>query len=125
MTSVDDGLALDLDQVATLLRQRYEQTVEQLRVQADETRNLRQTARQEPGDVADAGSLISDAAQHDIVTAALTEQAERLSAALQRLQDGSFGVCRKCGRQIAPARMEIMPWATHCIACQQAAERGR
>ncbi|WP_144124217.1 TraR/DksA family transcriptional regulator [Catellatospora sichuanensis] len=123
MTAVDDGV--DLEQVAALLRHRHEQTIEQIRVQAAESHNLRQAARHEPGDVADAGSLISDTAQRDIVTAALTEQAERLSAALDRLQDGSFGICGKCGQQIPLARMEIMPWATHCIACQQRAERGR
>ncbi|GAA1614958.1 TraR/DksA family transcriptional regulator [Catellatospora bangladeshensis] len=123
MTTVDDGL--DLEQVADLLRHRYQQTLEQIATQTAETRDLRQAAHQDTGDMADAGSLISDTAQHDIVTAALSEQAGRLASALQRLQDGSFGTCGRCAQQIPLARLEIMPWATHCVTCQQHAEKLR
>ena len=44
--------------------------------------------------------------------------------ALQRIEDGTFGICRTCGQPIAPERLEAMPWATQCIDCKRKEERG-
>ena len=45
--------------------------------------------------------------------------------ALARLDAGTFGACLRCGRPIAPARLEALPWAAHCIECQAAIDRER
>lgn len=37
--------------------------------------------------------------------------------ALERLADGTYGQCRRCGEQIAPARLEAMPTAERCTRC--------
>jgi len=37
-----------------------------------------------------------------------------IEGALKRLDEGSFGVCAVCGRQIEPERLEYLPWATLC-----------
>ena len=47
-----------------------------------------------------------------------------IDAALERIQQGTFGICRTCGQPIAPERLEAMPWATQCIDCKRKAERG-
>ena len=44
--------------------------------------------------------------------------------ALARLAAGTFGACTRCGRQIAPARLEALPWAPTCIDCQRILDRG-
>jgi YteA family regulatory protein len=44
---------------------------------------------------------------------------EEVEAALDKMADGTYGVCAKCGREIAPERLEALPWATHCIECQR------
>ena len=44
--------------------------------------------------------------------------------ALQRIEAGTYGVCVNCGAQIAPERLEAMPWATLCIDCKRREERG-
>ena len=49
----------------------------------------------------------------------------QVDAALARLRDGSFGRCARCGRAIAPDRLEALPWAAHCIDCQTAIDRGQ
>jgi DnaK suppressor protein len=49
----------------------------------------------------------------------------QVDAALARLDDGTFGLCLRCGRQIAQARLEALPWAAHCIECQTAIDRGQ
>jgi DnaK suppressor protein len=50
---------------------------------------------------------------------------EELDAALGRVEDGSYGVCERCGLPIASARLEARPWARRCLACAQARSPGR
>jgi DnaK suppressor protein len=55
---------------------------------------------------------------------ALREQAERrmraVDHALARLAAGRYGTCESCGQPIAEGRLELMPWATTCVACHAA-----
>jgi DnaK suppressor protein len=44
-----------------------------------------------------------------------------VAAALDRLDAGTYGRCTSCHRQIAPERLEALPWAALCIDCQRAA----
>ena len=52
---------------------------------------------------------------------ALREQAERrvhaIDHALARLDAGKYGLCEVCGGPIPAERLEIVPWATTCVAC--------
>ena len=52
-------------------------------------------------------------AQLDAAQAALDEVAH----ALDRVRDGSYGICRVCGRPIAAARLGARPTATACVTC--------
>jgi DnaK suppressor protein len=52
-----------------------------------------------------------------------TRQLQALDAALVRLDEGTFGVCRSCGRPIAEERLEARPWAALCIDCQRLEDR--
>lgn len=47
-----------------------------------------------------------------------------VDAAVVRLEDGTFGTCVRCGKPIAPARLEALPWAAYCIDCQRIVDRG-
>jgi RNA polymerase-binding protein DksA len=47
-----------------------------------------------------------------------------IDAALARIDDGTFGVCQRCGQPIAEERLEALPWATLCIDCKREQERG-
>ena len=54
-----------------------------------------------------------------------TQQLEQIAEALQRLEDDpdDFGFCEDCGDEIPPRRLELMPWVTLCIPCQETRER--
>lgn len=54
-----------------------------------------------------------------------TQQLELVDAALARLDGGTFGTCARCGKAIAPGRLEVLPWAAHCIDCQAIVDRER
>ena len=49
---------------------------------------------------------------------------EQVEAAIARIADGTFGACLRCGRPIAPERLEALPWAAYCIDCQRIVGRG-
>ena len=46
-----------------------------------------------------------------------------IGAALERLDNGTFGTCEQCGKPIPAERLKAMPYATRCVACQAAAEK--
>ncbi|MGI8607295.1 MAG: TraR/DksA family transcriptional regulator [Gaiellaceae bacterium] len=49
---------------------------------------------------------------------------EAIDVALKRIEEGTFGTCTSCGKTIAAARLEAMPYATKCIECKRLEERG-
>ena len=50
---------------------------------------------------------------------------QMVEGALSRIQDGSFGQCISCGKEINPKRLEAVPWTRHCIECQEKLEQGK
>ena len=53
------------------------------------------------------------------------QQLVLVDEAIARLDAGSFGTCVRCGKPIAPERLEALPWAARCIDCQRLAARDR
>lgn len=47
----------------------------------------------------------------------------RIDGALKRIDEGTYGTCESCGREIATDRLEAYPWASLCIDCKREAER--
>jgi len=43
-------------------------------------------------------------------------------SALQKIDEGSFGACERCGEPIAEKRLEALPFARYCIGCQRTVE---
>jgi DnaK suppressor protein len=96
--------------------------------------------KENPGSLEDeTGELVSGSAdQHMADTATETVDREidytleesdgrllaAIDGALARIEAGTYGICVNCGAQIAPERLEAMPWATLCIDCKRKEERG-
>ena len=53
----------------------------------------------------------------------LVDRVNRLSAALERLSDGEYGICVECEEPISPARLQAMPEVQTCVRCQDRIER--
>jgi len=47
-----------------------------------------------------------------------------IDTALERIDDGTYGTCVNCGREIPRERLEANPWATLCIDCKRRSEGG-
>ena len=52
----------------------------------------------------------------------LMERVNRLSVALDRLNEGSYGACIECDETISPARLRAMPDVLTCVRCQDRLE---
>ncbi len=46
-----------------------------------------------------------------------SDEIKAIDAALQRIEDGTFGVCVKCGGDIAEERLEAVPYTPFCKTC--------
>jgi DnaK suppressor protein len=42
---------------------------------------------------------------------------QEVAAALKRIEEGTFGCCEECQKTISQARLEVLPYARHCVDC--------
>ncbi len=85
------------------------------------TAGLLRTGVFDPDDIGERDSTVGG----QISTADLDRRFLLLSQvadALARLSTGEYGCCLKCGAEIAPERLQAVPWTPHCLHCQEVAE---
>ena len=78
-------------------------------------------------DLQDAADLAVQSYQKELMFLQGTQghaQLAQVRHALERLEDSTFGECQLCGEMIGERRLEAVPWASHCIACQEKIENG-
>lgn len=46
-----------------------------------------------------------------------------VTAALARIENGRFGTCLLCEEEISEKRLKAVPWAAHCVSCQEHLEQ--
>jgi DnaK suppressor protein len=44
---------------------------------------------------------------------------------LEKLEEGTYGLCDRCGRLIAEERLEARPWSVLCVSCAERASNPR
>ncbi len=49
----------------------------------------------------------------------MREQLTAIEHALQKFEDGTYGLCDSCGQPIDPARLEALPQASLCLRCKE------
>jgi len=81
----------------------------------------------EDGDTQDIADKASNAYTKEFLYSLSNSDRQMLQMvdeALARMKKGSFGVCVECGEKMIPKRLEAVPWARHCISCQEREEKG-
>jgi DnaK suppressor protein len=106
----------------------FESRLSTLREELDEQRRFRTEQLEELA--AEAAEVMATADQNRLqVTRVLTLAAEaalsEIDAALQRLEEGSYGVCERCAEPIPWERLEVLPMSRLCTPCQYLADSGR
>jgi RNA polymerase-binding protein DksA len=61
--------------------------------------------------------VTAERGEADALAAKLVETLAEVEAALAKIDDGTYGTCEQCGKEIAPARLEAKPAARNCIDC--------
>ena len=76
----------------------------------------------------DALDEVQLAAERELATRNLERETNLLRdvrAALRRVEEGNYGTCLDCEEEISLKRLNAVPWATLCIACQEQDDRRR
>jgi DnaK suppressor protein len=47
-----------------------------------------------------------------------------IDEALERIEELTYGKCVRCGEALSEKRLDAVPWARHCVRCQDLLERG-
>ncbi len=74
----------------------------------------------------DTADIASEVIEQDLAVSLLgsaSNTLDQIEAALQRMEDGSYGRCSDCGAKIPAARLEAIPYATCCVECATRQER--
>ena len=118
-----------LDKLRRLLEEERETYLRQARDLAAEAEAL--ATEREPGDTqfdeeSGEGDTLNVERERDLaLSASATQAVEEIDRALRRMDTGNYGICERCGKKIAVARLEALPFAALCIDCKSREERRR
>jgi len=104
------------------LRERRVALVGQVQAAEAYSRERDAEATQDPADMA------ANAYTKELLMSMSTNDRQLLDSidqALKRIQQGEYGKCVNCDEPILEKRLEAVPWARHCIRCQDMIERGQ
>ena len=100
------------------LRTEYDQTIAEIaELQRD---RLTDSAGD---DQADTGTKTFEREQEISLANSILERITQVERALERLDDGTYGWCERCGTPIPVERLAAFPSATLCVSCKQLEER--
>jgi RNA polymerase-binding transcription factor len=83
------------------------------------------TGDPEGGDVCDIATSDRDRELRLRLTERGREKLREIEDALERIEEGSFGTCERCGAKIPKGRLKVMPFTTTCVGCKSKQERQR
>jgi DnaK suppressor protein len=78
----------------------------------------------EPGDTqfddeSGEGSTAAVDRERDLALSAQARaEVVEIDVALDKIDEGLYGVCDRCGKNIPKARLEVIPWAALCVTCK-------
>lgn len=78
------------------------------------------------GDVGDIYDLASDERDRELdilISDRDREKIAEIDEALEKIKDGTYGICEECGTRIPKQRLMIMPFARLCVNCKSQMEK--
>jgi RNA polymerase-binding transcription factor DksA len=108
-----------LEQQRAVLEEQWRQQVADIVDLSYDALTMADDADRSDGD----GSLANELHVTSQLLTAARQQLVETEFALARLDDGTYGLCADCASPISPERLEILPAARHCVACQASRNR--
>ncbi|MCB1694977.1 MAG: TraR/DksA C4-type zinc finger protein [Pseudomonadales bacterium] len=99
------------------LRQELEQRLASLQARLASIK--RDVTRGHSGDSAEQAQERENDEVVDAIGNETAQSIRGIQLALERISAGTYGICDKCGQDIGPARLEVVPEATRCVNCAQ------
>ena len=108
----------DLQDFRKLLVERLEELLNQ----ADDTVSGMTTQKENLPDPTDRASLEADRNFMLRIRDRENKLIKKIREALERIDNGTYGICETCGEEIAIERLKARPVTTQCIECKTKAE---
>ena len=105
---------IDLEALELGLRERLQELLARAERVATHTRHRDEPL---PADFAEQAVELENAGTLVAIDRGLAGEIRAVRAALQRIEDGRYGFCTRCGEPIDPRRLGVLPEATVCLDC--------
>lgn len=109
----------DKDRHKKKLLEKKKEIVNQMSEFQNESKEIETGIAQDLGDRAE-----SSYTKEFLLSLSNTERASLvlIDEALKRIEKSDFGLCLICQKNIGKKRLDVIPWAPHCISCQEKEE---
>jgi DnaK suppressor protein len=120
----------DTTEFRALLEQERERIVSAIGyLHEDHNKNMEDVAGEVGGSgvgnhLGDMASVTFDRELEEGLEEGAQQTLEQIDRALAKIEDGTYGTCERCGREIGEERLRARPWALLCIDDQRLAGRG-
>jgi DnaK suppressor protein len=107
-----------MDAIRSALESERNELVRQLdELGATDAGNLRSDV-QFPGSFADAGAAAAERSEVIGLVQSLARRVRTVDRALAKIDEGTYGICDRCGKPIPAARLEARPGSVLCVECK-------
>ena len=108
------------------LHKRLKKAEERLKAQLEDAQSaVREDGVGYSNHMADSGSEVYEQALDVSVAQGVKRSYQDVRRALEKFEDGTYGICESCGAIIELARLEVLPEARFCLECRSRLEQSR
>ena len=121
--------AIDVDSFRPLLEQERERIVSQIaHLHDDNARSIEdelgELTRGLDTHLGDMASVTFERERDEGLEEGAQQMLAQIDRAIAKLDDGTYGRCERCGKEIPEERLRARPWAVLCIDDQRLVDRG-
>jgi RNA polymerase-binding protein DksA len=118
----------ELEEFRKMLEEERERLTEELEAMEEHAPDVEEQVGMDIGggydeDLADVASSTFEREKGLALESSVQAMLAQVEEALSRIDDGSYGVCQRCGEPIDAARLRVLPYATLCIRCKELEEK--
>lgn len=107
-----------MDDIRSTLTSERDELVQQLdELGATDKGNLRSDVRFSDS-FADAGAATAERSEVIGIVRSLARRVKMIDRALAKIEEGTYGICDRCGKPIPDARLEARPESVFCVDCK-------
>ena len=118
----------ELEEFRKMLEEERERLTEELEAMEEHAPEVEEQVGMDIGggydeDLADVASSTFEREKGLALESSVQAMLAQVEEALSRIDDGSYGICQRCGAPIDAARLRVLPYATLCIRCKELEEK--